>query len=96
MREPVKTNLVVKDCPYRKRGDKCIHSQVIKVRKYTHNWPTARIKAKHYLRIEEYCHLQVRIKLAGVSIRECYVKKSAKGFDNTYRELTIKDLIRVK
>ena len=76
MREPVKTNLIVKDCPYRKRGDKCIHSQIIKVRKHIH------------------CHLQVRYKLAGVSIQECYVKSSARGFDTTYREVTVKDRIR--
>ena len=94
MREPVKTNLIVKDCPYRKRGDKCVHSQVIKVRKHIHNWPLARIKTKHYLRVEEYCHLQVRNKLAGVSIQECYVKSSARGFDANYREVTVKDRIR--
>ena len=95
MREPYKTNLMVTNCPYRKRGANCLHSQIIKVRKHIHNWPNSRVKHKHYLRIEEYCHLQVKNKLAGVSIQECYVVSSVRGFYGSYRDVTVRDRIRV-
>ena len=94
MRKPVKTNLVNTNCPYRKRGNKCLHSHIVKVRKHIHNSASARIKHKHYLRIEEYCHLQVRIKLVAITIQECHVASSVRGFDNDYREVTRKDRIR--
>lgn len=81
------------NCPYRKRGDYCLHSKAYEIRRTTFNWPKARITRKHYLRITEYCNLTKTKRHVKTMVRECFVV-STWGIGDSYRNLNAKDNIR--